>query len=271
MQTRGPLQGVTVLVTRPAHQADSLCNMLAAEGASAVRMPALEIVSRADDTALTELAKHLDRFHIAIFISANAVRWGLPALQNVGRWPSALAVAAVGDATAAALRDAGRPPALMPERDFTTEGLLALARFAAVAGERILIVRGKGGRETLAETLRHRGAEVEYAEVYERRRPRAQISTQLTTAERAAIDVVIVTSNEGLDNLAAMAEPDCAQWLRRKPLIVVSSRAAQRAGELGFGAGVHCATNASDAAVVTALRDWRSLSNQQLSTAKHGA
>lgn len=270
MQTRGPLQGVSVLVTRPAHQADSLCNVLAAEGASALRMPALEIVPCVNDALPTELATHLDRFHIAIFVSANAVRWGLPILRAGGKWPSDLAVAAVGEATATALREAGQSTAFAPEQDFSTDGLLALPRFAAVAGERILIVRGKGGREALAETLRQRGAEVVYAEVYERRRPSTRIGAQLTPAQRAAIDVVIATSNEALDNLAAMAEPDCTQWLRHRRLLVVSARAVHRAGELGFAAGVRCAANASDAAIVRALRDWQ-LSNPRLSTANPSA
>lgn len=257
MQTRGPLQGVNVLVTRPAHQADSLCEMLAAEGATPVHLPALEIVAACDDAAMAALARRLDQFSVAIFISANAVRWGLAALQAQGPWPAGLAIAAVGDATARALQNAGLKVTLAPARDFSTEGVLALPRFANVTGERILIVRGRGGRAALGEALRSRGAHVEYAQVYERRRPAARISERLTSADLAAIDVVIATSNEALENLAAMAEPDCAQWLRYKPLIVISPRAVQRAEELGFTAGVHCASHASDEAIVAALRAWR--------------
>lgn len=257
MQTRGPLQGVSVLVTRPAPQADRLCEMLAADGATAVPMPALEIVGRSNDAAIAALARRLNEFTIAIFVSANAVRWGLQALQAQGPWPTALAIAAVGEATARALRNAGQEVSLAPDRNFSTEGLLALPRFADVTDERILIVRGVGGREALADALLSRGAHIEYAEVYERRRPSARISEQLTSADLAAIDVVIATSNEVLENLAAMAEPDCAQWLRHKPLIVISPRAVQRAGELGFTAGVHCASHASDEAIVAALRLWR--------------
>jgi len=247
-----------------------LCDLLAAEGATAVRMPVLEIVPRAHDAALADLAKRLDQFTIAIFISANAVRWGLAAMQAQGPWPAKLEVAAVGEATGRALRAAGLSTIVTPERDFSTEGLLALPRFSRVAGDRIVIFRGAGGRETLAETLRARGARVEYAEVYERRRPAARIGEQLSSAARASIDVVIATSNEVLENLAAMAEPDCAEWLRRTPLIVVSPRAVQRAEELGFAAGVHCAASASDEALVAALRAWRP-THQQRSTAGHGS
>lgn len=257
MQTHGPLQDVSVLVTRPAHQADSLCQLLAAEGGSAVRLPVLEIVPRANDPALADLAKRLNQFTIAIFISANAVRWGLAAMKAAGSWPASLEVAAVGEATGRALREAGLSVNAAPDRDFSTEGLLALPRFARVGTDRIVIFRGAGGRETLSQALRARGAEVEYAQVYERRRPAAHITERLSPAVRAGIDVVIATSNEALENLVAMAEPDCGDWLRQRPLIVVSQRAVQRAKELGFTAGVHCAANASDEAVMAALRAWR--------------
>lgn len=257
MQTRGPLQGVNVLVTRPAHQADSLCDRLAAEGAVPIRMPVLEIVPRTDGAVLAALAKRLDQFTIAVFISANAVRWGLAAMKAHRPWPAKLEVAAVGETTGRVLREAGISVTLAPERDFSSEGLLTLPRFSQVSSDRIVIFRGAGGRETLAETLRARGAQVEYAEVYERRRPAARIAERLSPAVRAGIEVVIATSNEGLENLAVMAEPDCAEWLRHKPLIVVSLRAVHRAQELGFAAGVHCTANASDTAVVAALRAWR--------------
>jgi uroporphyrinogen-III synthase len=165
-------------------------------------------------------------------------------------------IGAVGRATARRLEALlGRPPELLPAGRFDSEGLLALERLRAVAGERILIVRGAGGREKLAETLRARGAAVDYLEVYRRVLP--PLPERLPDFTAGEIDVVTTSSGEVLENLLALLPQALHPALKRLPLLVVSERSQMRARELGFSGPILLADSAHDGAVVAALLAWR--------------
>jgi uroporphyrinogen-III synthase len=122
----------------------------------------------------------------------------------------------------------------------------------------VLIVRGVGGRPLLGDTLRARGAEVGYAEVYRRLRPAAD-PTPLLARWRVEVDLVTATSAELLDNLVAMLGESGWPLLRETPLLVISERMAQRANALGFTQVVG-APGADDESVLDALCDWCSKS-----------
>jgi len=94
------LQGVGVLVTRPAEQAEGLCAALEEQGAKVFRFPVIEIREPGDTTVLQGLLARLNEFDLAVFISANAVNRGLPRALAQGRFPAHLRVAAVGRRTA---------------------------------------------------------------------------------------------------------------------------------------------------------------------------
>ena len=158
------LEGLGVLVTRPEAQAGPLARRLASAGARVYRLPAVEVEPREDRARQRAALGPIDRFHWIVFISANAVRFGSALLE--GRRD--LRLAAVGPATAAALNHAGYRVALVPRGGFDSEHLLASPEFGHVQAQRVLIVRGGGGRELLAEQLMARGAEIAYAEVYDR-------------------------------------------------------------------------------------------------------
>ncbi len=247
MSSRAPLQGVTVVVTRPAAQAEGLARRIEQAGGRALRFPVIEI-DHFDTPELRRQAREaLEASRWAIFVSANAVEgaWRLigPDL------PRGVALAAVGRATARALEARWGGPVLLPEREYNSEGLLATAPMQAVAGERITIFRGQGGRELLARELTARGAEVAYVECYRRGRPGGSIEP-LT---RSAVDLVCVTSNEGLQNLYEMAGPAHRRWLLERRLVVVGPRTARLARELGFLLPPLQAARADDEALVTAM------------------
>lgn len=252
-----PLEGIGVLVTRPADQAEGLCALLEAQGAKAVRFPVIEIRAPRDTAALQGLLAQLDEFDMAVFISANAVNRGLPPVLAQGRFPPRLKVAAVGRRTAEELEKFGRPADILPERQFNSEALLALPEMQDVAGRRVIIFRGEGGRELLGETLTGRGARVRYAQVYRRAKPGLDPRALLGRWERGEIDIIIATSNEGLENLVAMAGDVWRRWLFDTPLLVMSERAAQLARHLGFTRPAVVAAEASDAGLVAALKAWR--------------
>jgi uroporphyrinogen-III synthase len=160
-------------------------------------------------------------------------------------------VGAVGRATAAALHAAGIPPQLVPAAGFDSESLLALPELTGVAGKRVLIVRGEGGRALLGETLAVRGAEVHFAEVYRRSIPAVEIGPQLSLW-RAEVGFVTATSDEVLNNLMQIVGDAGRDWLLETPLVVISERGAAGAMQLGFRT-VAVAEEASDAGIVDAL------------------
>ncbi len=125
-----------------------------------------------------------------------------------------------------------------------------------VAGKRIVIFRGEGGRELLAETLRQRGATVEYAEVYRRAVPEAGAEQLQHVLRKNCIDIVTVTSNEGLQNLLHMAGDACRCRLLRLPLVVISQRTALLAAKLGFTHAPMIAHQSSDQGLVGAIEAW---------------
>ncbi len=246
------MEGITVLVTRPAHQSQRLCELIETEGGRAVLLPAIEILDPQDINAARHLLDRLDEFDIAIFISANAVSKTMELLSPCHDWPPRLKVAAVGARTAEELERCGRPVDIRPHQQFNSEALLALDAMRDVASKRIVIFRGEGGRELLGDTLRERGAQVEYAEVYRRGKPAGDFSSVMD----AGIDAIVVTSNESLRNLWEMAGETGREWLLYIPLVVISQRTADLAGELGFVCPPLIASEASDAGLVAAIKDW---------------
>jgi uroporphyrinogen-III synthase len=254
MPTAKPLAGVTVVVTRPAHQAEGLCQLIETNGGTALRFPVLDIDGPADPVAVTATINRLAEFDIAVFISPNAVQWGL---KLVDSWPPNIKIAAVGLGSARELTRHGIKPDICPEQQFNSEAVLALEDMQQVAGKRIIIFRGDGGRELLADTLRDRGAQVEYLECYRRVRPTIDPALLTVPLQHAAVDIITVTSNEGLENLLAMTGEPARAALTRLPLIVVSERTRERAQELGFQGPVILARQASDEALLEAVIDWQ--------------
>ncbi|MGB0713983.1 MAG: uroporphyrinogen-III synthase [Gammaproteobacteria bacterium] len=242
------LAGLGVVVTRPEAQALGLCERIAQAGGTAIRFPTIEIVPSHDEGAADLLGR--GDFDLLIFISANAVSHGLPQLRR-GHAP----VFAVGRATEAALAGAGFAVAARPVAPFNSEALLALSELNAVRGKRVLIVRGSGGRELLAETLRSRGARVDYADVYRRRRPDTPESVLFAGWVAGDIHAITATSVETLDNLHAMLGPAARALLLNTPLVVASERVRERALGLGFRASVLVARDAGDAAMMEALAE----------------
>ena len=249
------LSGVRVLVTRPARQAQALCNAIAARGGEILRLPVIEIGDPSDIRPALKIIDKLDSFAIAIFISANAVEMAQALITAHGAWPATLKIAAVGKRTAAALQHLGKHVDLMPQHGSDSEALLSLAGLQDVAGKNIVIFRGEGGRELLADTLTQRGAHVEYAEVYRRMKPDVDVSAIQQAGEAGEIHIITVTSNESLHNLCAMTGDRGRHWLYKTPLVVISQRSAELARETGFKI-VIIAKHASDEGLVDAIKEW---------------
>jgi len=249
--SRAALNGLKILVTRPVGQATSLIEAIQAQGGIAHAFPLTEIHPGED---CPETLKRIVDYDLAIFVSRNAVecawKWISDSADTLADLPQ---FAAVGQATAMALEQQGRPADIVPADRFDSEGLLAMHEFEETKGKRVLIVRGQSGREKLAESLRSRGAEVDYAEVYQR-----SATKQALTFEADNIDVIVVTSTEALDTLQQMAMDTDKSWLFDKQLLVLHERIAVRAEERGFKLNPVIADQASEAALLDALHSIKS-------------
>ena len=246
------LNGKRVLVTRPAHQAENLCRLIEEQEGTAIRFPALDIVSRDDTSEITKTLANLDRFQWVVFISANAVNFALKANDGrMGRLKS-VRYAAVGRSTAQAMAAAGLPVDLVPESGYNSEALLAMPQMQQVEGQNCLIVRGEGGREELANALRSRGANVEYLEVYKRIIPDIDNSEAFKQLEQNRPDVITITSGEALQNLLIMLGSGNHKLVSAIPLVVVSDRIGCAAAEMGFKR-ITVADSPSDAAIIEAV------------------
>lgn len=220
------LANVGVLVTRSKHQASELAEAIENHGGTVIHYPVLEILPR-EDHAIANDASGLRDPDIAIFVSPNAVHHGL-AYAGEAR------IATVGPATAAAIESAGRRVDIRPSAGYDSEHLLAEHELQHVDKCCVRIIRGNGGRELIAETLRNRGATVEYLPVYSRRAPHCSTAEQddLEQKWRAGeVDVVTVMSVESLRNLVSILPEWCRSKLRDTPLVTPAVRVIQEAIE----------------------------------------
>ena len=258
----GELSGIKVLVTRPAHQAQPLCDMISLQGGQAVRLAtiAIEPVTLAED--VQQQISQLEQIDRVIFISPNAVEYGLAQLLAQGKIPDKLKFVTIGKASADKLLQLlGRAPDIYPIQQYNSEALLALPQMQAaeVEHKRILIFRGKGGRELLATTLKQRGAQVHYAEVYQRIIPQHNVD-DLRNIVSQVPDIATVTSDEGLNNLVSLFteqfEQQQLEQFWQMPLVVVTDKMRLNAQKLGFKNAIMVAAKASNEALLDTIRDW---------------
>jgi uroporphyrinogen-III synthase len=250
-----PLDGIGVLVTRPQHQATPLCRALEAQGARALRFPALEILPLAEPRELKgRLAMH-ERFDLIVFSSANAVRYGAALLDE----QRDLTLAAVGPATARALNQAGYRVAVQSSDGTDSESLLRHPQLKTVAGNRILLIKGGGGRDLLRDELTRRGAAVTSIDVYRRERtsPSAEESDALAALLSAGEILVTATSVEIGSSLLAIASPALNRALKSVRWLVPGERVAASLRDAGCKGALVMARSAEDQELVEALVRWR--------------
>ncbi|MBX3424585.1 MAG: uroporphyrinogen-III C-methyltransferase [Pirellulales bacterium] len=251
-----PLFGQTVLVTRPAHQADALAERLEALGARVLRQPAITIGPAPDPAAVAATLARLGEFQWLAFSSVNGVERFLAALRAGGRDLRALGglkLAAIGPATTAALAAHGLIADVQPA-EYRAEALAEALAAAAARGERFLLVRASRGREVLAEQLAAASpgpGAVEQVVVYESRdvtTPDSQVAEQLSAGH---IDWITVTSSAIARSLAALFGDDLA----RAKLAAISPLTAAALAESHHAARVVATESTSEGLVAAMLAD----------------
>lgn len=227
-----------LIVTRPQAQAQALVDELRAAAVDAVALPLIDIVPAADARPLHQAWRDLPGYALLMFVSANAVQHFMRLRPPGAAWPPQLLAGSTGPGTSAALRDAGAPADRLVEPGgevFDSEALWQQLRGRDWQGRRVLVVRGEGGRDWLAEQLRERGATVDFVAAYARRPPR------LDAGARALLDAALAqphrhlwcfSSSEAVANLARWAPQ--ADW-RQAAAAAPHPRIAAALQQLGFG------------------------------------
>jgi uroporphyrinogen-III synthase len=241
------------MVTRPAQQAGELAAMIGAAGGEAILFPVLEIRDVEDLKPLLAIVARLDEFDFAVFISPNAVNKAMNLITAHRALPPGLLCAAIGRGGVKELARFGVTNAIAPARRFDSEAVLELPELQEIRGKRVVIFRGEGGRELLGDTLKARGARVEYAECYRRGTPNLDAAPLLKAWARNELDAVTVTSSEGLRNLYEMIGALGRQWLRKTPVFVPHPRIAEVARELGLTHVI--VTEPADEGLMNALKE----------------
>ncbi len=217
------LQGLSILVTRPEHQADEFCLMLKNAGAKPVRLPTLKIEETTQQDHTLRLLKQVDQQNIIIFTSSNAVEFASGYMDSLLSSQHTYTVAAIGKKTTQALQKKNIHVDIQPEKYYNSESLLALADMRQVKNKRILIIKGEGGRTLLGDTLKARGAIVEHANVYVRRCPTLS-DHLLNTLKSEKIDIITLTSAESSENLLSLLSDQPIKWLTNATLLLGSQR-----------------------------------------------
>jgi uroporphyrinogen-III synthase len=255
----GALSGLRVIVTRPLAQAVPWAEQLRALGAEVECIPLLEIrplIDSEQQQAIKNCILELDRYQKIIFVSQNAVEYGCDWIENYWpQLPQGVKFFAVGDTTARQLQARDFPVTDLAQSQtgaMTSEALLQSPGLQSVTGERILIMRGQGGRPQLGQVLAERGAQVDYCELYQRALPesaRANFTHQLASADNLPV-IITLHSGEALENLQRVAERQSA--LHHCYLLVPSLRVAELAHAAGLRR-IETAQNATDACMLQGL------------------
>jgi len=219
-----------VLITRSQPGADVMAAVLKEAG----YLPRISSVLQIKAISAFVSRRELKKYSAFIFVSGPAVRFAAGIISSLKKFSKPV-IYAIGPETKRQLARAGLR-SIHPERA-DSENLLALAGLKDVNGKRILIVCGRGGRETLQQQLQDRGAGVSRAEVYQR------LPAQVTLQNTDEIDAVIISSGEGLRVFLELA----TDLPGRVPILLPSMRVAEQAGAAGVKDIIVCEGASSEA------------------------
>jgi uroporphyrinogen-III synthase len=233
-----------ILVTRPAAQAEEWVVQLQRSGLDAVALPLMAIAAPHDLAAVRQAWIALPSRQLVFFVSPNAAEWFFSQQVEPTTWPASLQAASPGPGTSAVLRRCGVPSHLVVEPaadapQFDSEALWSVLQNLTWAHASVLVVRGDGGRDWLAEQLREAGAEVSFVSAYRRVAPHFD-ALELDLAQAAIAlpqrHIWFFSSSEAVVNLmdAPQLQASGADWSGGKAL-ATHPRIADSAKAAGFG------------------------------------
>lgn len=244
-----------IIITKPLNTATPLLHRLHALGLQPLLFPTIEIVGNPEVTAYFQ--KHIHTpFDMAMFISPTAVQYAMKyCALSPQIWPTTRFIAQ-GPGTTKALLHYGFANIITPEKDYSSEALLALPILKNTKEQKIAIFKGKDGRGLLAPSLEKQGATVTSFDCYERRCPIPSLALE-EIIQSPQNSLFIVTSSVGLHNLALLlhfAQPINNFYWRDCHLLLINDKMRSLARKLGHTGKIHVTANASDEAIESLIR-----------------
>lgn len=242
-----------VLVTRPEPSGSELITAITSIGGQAYASPLISIGPGAELNTLAARLDALERNDLVFLLSKNAVEYANLTLEQMGRsWSDKLSYYGIGRSTGQYFQQITGKIARWAEQGETSEVLLTLPELQFLEGKRVLLLRGNGGRELLASTLRLRGAHVDYCECYARRPVNYDKKQFNQKWVQTDITDVVITSGQMLALLEELITDEYRVWWFSRRLLVVSERIADLARQSGWQK-VCVANSADNNALVEAL------------------
>ncbi|WOD06459.1 uroporphyrinogen-III synthase [Marinomonas sp. GJ51-6] len=243
------MENYRILITRPEPENSVTCNTLSSIGLSPVSLPMLEIQAlqgEDEEAKIRSQIFNIDEFHYVIFVSKNAARYAAEWLDTC--WPmlpEKIHWIGIGQGTTNALIREGIPALSNPGH--TSEALLDWLKPVKMSGQKVLIVRGVGGRTELGDKLKEKGAKISYLSLYERKKPEYHAQTFFMLPD---INLIWVTSGENLSNLSEYVSQYKPEW-KALPILTPSLRVNQQAINMGW-INASCADGADDNSLLKA-------------------
>ncbi|MCL9783544.1 uroporphyrinogen-III synthase [Vibrio sp. S4M6] len=239
---------MAILVTRPLAQGQELCRLLTNHQIPAVCHPIMEIIPGRD---LPQLGAQIQHADILIAVSQHAATHAHHQLQAINlSWPQAKYFA-IGKKTAQALENSIQQAVLHPLIS-DSEHLLAMSELQQLSNQHILILRGNGGRETLYQGLKARGANVSYSEVYQRKMLPFNSAKLVPLWQSQHIDSLIMTSGNQLEYFLSQLSSSHLNWALGLNLLLPSPRLVEKATQIGFRQ-ITCTQGASNQDILRAI------------------
>ena len=243
-----PLEGRRIVVTRPRDNAVTVASELESLGATALVMPLLQIEPMRDSDAISleSVLSHVTTYDWIVFTSANAVA---AVQEHLSGKLAGVKIAAVGPATAAAVRALGIEPAFVPVNYAAAEIVDGLGD---LEGCQVLLPQADIADPWLAERIRAAGAQVDAVVAY---RTVAVDPSAVEAAElEEGVDAVVLASGSAARSLAALAAkfPGVAKSLQKTLLVAIGPKTAAAAREVALPVGL-VAKEASSEGIIEAL------------------
>ena len=242
--------GLNIVITRPKHQNSVLAEKCRLLGIGCHCFPCIDITPLDLTSVHTQLEYALDEYDFVCFTSPNAVFHGLNSLPQLKHLPAHTHVAAVGESSARALRSNGFSNIITPATTTDTEGLLSALEQYPLAGRKVLIIKGIGGRELLKSALQNQDCVVNTCDVYQRVLP----TTNNPLPEQ--IDAICFTSSESAENFMQLNNLAEDTWLLDCQTLVGHPKISEKVSSLGFKKTPIIAASPTDGDMYQAILTW---------------
>ena len=214
-------KNVALISTRPYEKNIILLKELQGTNISLLNYPLTEIKPLKDYAKFDSLLNNLKNYQHIIFISTNAVHFFVERFKSLEiKLPDHIIFSSIGPTTQEALENEFNINVYCPEKKYDSKHLIKNKIFNNLQDKKVLIIRGKGGREVLKDMLEEKGAEVHYGECYIRNYLPINLNKLQNEAKNYNSIFLIISSYESGTHFLTQNSTHSLAWLQSVKIIV---------------------------------------------------